>query len=108
MAGETADMGGGKPLFDEEHTLPLSALQHLLFCERQAALIHVERLWAENVLTVEGRQLHDGRGGAGGESRGAVRLAGRLPLRSLRLGLVGKADLVELHRVSPDDVGGPG
>ena len=38
--------------------LPISALQHLLFCERQCALIHVERLWAENRLTVEGQLLH--------------------------------------------------
>jgi CRISPR-associated exonuclease Cas4 len=95
MAGE----GSGKGfLFDEDSLLPLSALQHLLFCERQAALIHVEQLWAENPLTVEGRHLHERVDGAVGESRGDVRLARALPLRSLRLGLVGKADLVELHR----------
>jgi CRISPR-associated exonuclease Cas4 len=95
-------------MFDEDSLLPLSALQHLLFCERQAALIHVERLWAENPLTVEGRQLHERVDGAVGESRGDMRLARALPLRSLRLGLVGKADLVELHRVSPGDPAGPG
>jgi CRISPR-associated exonuclease Cas4 len=101
MAGETGDTGGLRVLFTEDDLLPLSALQHLLFCERQAALIHLERLWAENPLTVEGRQLHERVDGAVGESRGDVRLARALPLRSLRLGLVGKADLVELHHV-PD------
>ena len=87
---------------DEDDLLPLSALQHLLFCERQAALIHLEQLWAENPLTVEGRHLHERVDTAPGESRGDVRFARALPLRSLRLGLVGRADLVELHRIPAD------
>ena len=29
----------------EVDLLPLSGLQHVVFCERQCALIHVERLW---------------------------------------------------------------
>jgi CRISPR-associated exonuclease Cas4 len=100
----------GKPptSFTEDDLLPLSALQHLLFCERQAALIHLERLWAENPLTVAGRQLHERVDHAPGESRGDVRLARALPLRSLRLGLVGKADLVELHRLPSGAEGQPG
>jgi CRISPR-associated exonuclease Cas4 len=32
-----------KALFAEDDFLSLSGLQHLLFCERQAALIHLER-----------------------------------------------------------------
>jgi CRISPR-associated exonuclease Cas4 len=43
----------------DDDLLPLSALQHLLYCDRQCALIHVERLWAENALTVQGRHLHE-------------------------------------------------
>ena len=42
-------------MYTEDELLPISALQHLIFCERQCALIHVERLWAENRWTVEGR-----------------------------------------------------
>ena len=38
--------------------LPLSGIQHFFFCRRQWALIHVERQWQENVLTVEGKLLH--------------------------------------------------
>ncbi|HSL83360.1 MAG TPA: CRISPR-associated protein Cas4, partial [Thermoanaerobaculia bacterium] len=38
------------------------------------------------------------------ESRGDLRIARGLPLRSLRLGLVGRADTVELHR--PEGGGG--
>ena len=40
--------------------IPLSALQHAVYCLRQAALIHVERLWADNRFTAEGNVLHVG------------------------------------------------
>ena len=43
----------------EADLLPLSGLQHLVFCERQCALIHVEGLWQENVFTAEGKLLHE-------------------------------------------------
>jgi CRISPR-associated exonuclease Cas4 len=89
-------------MFTEDDLLPLSALQHLLFCERQAALIHLEQLWADNRLTVEGTHLHERVDHAPGESRGEVRIARALPLRSMRLGLSGRADLVELHQVSDE------
>ena len=84
-------------MFNEEDLLPISALQHLLFCERQAALIHVERLWAENRLTVEGGQLHERAHDGPDESRPGVRITRGLELRSLELGLIGKADVVEFR-----------
>lgn len=84
----------------EEDLLPISALQHLLFCERQCALIHVEGLWAENRLTVEGRHLHAKAHEGPHEVRAGVRISRGLPLRSFRLGLIGKADIVEFHRES--------
>jgi len=82
----------------EDDLLPLSGLQHLLFCERQCALIHVEQAWAENLLTAEGRILHEKVHAADRESRGDVRIVYGMPLRSLRLGLIAKADVVEFHR----------
>lgn len=84
--------------YSEEDLLPLSALQHLLFCERQCALIHIERMWVENRFTAEGRIMHERVDAGRGESRGSVRVAFGVPLRSLRLGLSGKADSVEFHR----------
>ena len=42
--------------------------------------------------------MHERVDSGGSESRGDVRLAFGLPLRSLRLGLSGKADAVEFHR----------
>jgi len=87
--------------YAEADCLPLSALQHLLFCERQCALIHLEGLWAENALTVEGRHMHEKVDEQGsGQAPGGVRVARGLPIRCLRLGLVGKADAVEFHPVS--------
>ena len=94
----------GAHVFTEDDLLPLSALQHLLFCERQCALIHVEQLWAENRLTVEGRHLHERADGGGAETRGGVRTVRSLAVRSLRLGLSGRADVVEFHA---DPLGGP-
>jgi len=84
-------------MFSEEDLLPLSALQHLIFCERQCALIHIERLWAENVLTVQGNLMHDKVHEEKGIERSGVRIEHGMPLRSLKLGLSGKADVVEFH-----------
>ena len=80
--------------YTEDDLIPLSALQHLAFCERQCALIHIEQMWDENRLTAEGKIMHERVHEAGEESRGDVRIERGVPLRSLRLGLIGKADVV--------------
>lgn len=85
-------------MFTEDDLLPLSALQHLLFCVRQCALIHIEQAWEENRFTAEGRILHERVDTAERQSRHDVRIETALALRSLRLGLSGKADVVEFHR----------
>ena len=87
-------------MYTEDDLLPLSALQHILFCERQCALIHIEQTWNENLFTAEGKIMHERVDEAGRESRKDVRIEFAMPLRSLRLGLVGKADVVEFHRKS--------
>jgi CRISPR-associated exonuclease Cas4 len=84
-------------MFSDEDLLPVSGLQHLTFCERQWALIHMEQEWNENVRTVEGKQLHEFIHDQGSDVRGGVRMVRGLRLRSLRLGLYGVADLVEFH-----------
>ena len=95
-------------MFTDDALLPISALQHLLFCERQCALIHIERVWAENRLTVEGQHLHQKAHDGPTETRDGVRITRGLPLRSLRLGLVGQADVVEFHsRPAPDGTSQP-
>ena len=85
-------------LYPEEDLIQLSALQHFVFCERQCALIHIEQVWSENLFTAEGRIMHEKVDTANRESRGNTRIEYGVPLRSLRLGLIGKADVVEFHK----------
>jgi len=79
----------------ESDLLPISALQHLAYCPRQCALIHVEQAWDENLYTARGRVLHERTDRPGMEKRRGVRTEFGLPLRSLELGLAGRADAVE-------------
>jgi len=82
----------------EPDLIPLSALQHYLYCPRQCALIHVEQVWSENALTAEGRLLHERTAEAGTEQRRGVRTVTAMPIASRRLGVSGIADVVEMHR----------
>ena len=75
--------------------LPLSALQHYLYCPRQCALIHLEGVWEENRFTSEGRLLHRRVDAGLPGARGGVAEDRSVPVRSERLGLYGIADLVE-------------
>jgi len=86
---------------DVDEPVPLSALQHALYCERQCALIHVERAWAENRFTAEGRVLHAAADRQDARMRRGVRVVTALPLASRRLRLAGVADAVEF-RAGPD------
>lgn len=89
---------------DDDRLLPISGLQHLAFCPRQCALIHLDGVWSENFFTAAGRVMHERVHNADSETRGDVRTARGLWLRSKRLGLVGVADVVEFRRVdSPFD-----
>ncbi|MFE1598067.1 CRISPR-associated protein Cas4 [Methylobacterium sp. ID0610] len=88
----------------EDTLIPLSALQHFLFCPRQCALIHLEDLWAEDVATAEGRILHERVDAGGTEGRAGVRVARGLALRSLALGVAGRADAVEFRGRTPRPV----
>lgn len=77
--------------------IPLSAVQHAVYCLRQAALIHLERLWAENRFTAEGDVLHAVADKGGSRKAHGVRRVLSLPLASTRLNLTGIADLVEFQ-----------
>lgn len=82
---------------DEEEYLPLSALQHMAFCPRQCALIHLEGVWSENRCTSEGRLFHERAHEGGREWREGVLIVRGLRLVSRRLGFSGVADVVEFH-----------
>lgn len=85
----------------EDALIPLSALQHHLFCPRQCALIHVEGLWAEDASTAEGRLLHEKVDAGRPEARPGLRVARGIALRSIALGVAGKADAVEFRGKPP-------
>lgn len=89
-------------MYSEDDLLPISALEHLYYCERQVALIHLERQWQDNTFTAEGSILHEQAHQADTESRSEIRTARGLWLRSLRLGLYGKADVVEFRLINDD------
>jgi len=91
--------------YTEDDLIPLSALQHLLFCERQCALIHVERMWAENLFTAEGNWLHEKAHTGKSETRDGIRITRGLPLQSFSLGLSGQADVIEWEPPAQQRIG---
>jgi CRISPR-associated exonuclease Cas4 len=92
-------------MYPEEAYIPLSALQHYLFCPRQCGLIHLHQVWSENSLTAEGRILHEKADSNKAEKRRSLKTAYSLKISSRRLGLSGQADVVEFvraeHTVTP-------
>ncbi len=88
--------------------LPLSGIQHFIFCRRQWALIHVERQWQENALTAEGRIMHHRADDPFfTEKRKDVVIARSAPVFSPALGLTGVCDVVEFT-LAPQGVQLPG
>ncbi len=85
-------------MFDENSLLPISALQHILYCPRQCALIHLEQAWADNRFTAEGNQMHARAHDGPDESRPGVRITRSLAVRSLEYGITGQCDIVEFHK----------
>ena len=85
-------------MYLQDDLRPISALQHILFCERQCALIHIEQAWEENYFTASGDLFHQKADTGVKEKRVGVIQEFGLPIRSLKYGLIGKADVVEIHR----------
>ena len=83
-----AGIAAGEPV-------PISALQHAVYCLRQAALIHLERLWEDNSFTAEGHVLHAVADKAGSRKVRGIRRVMALPIACRRLNLSGVADMVE-------------
>lgn len=84
-------------------SLLISALNHHLYCERRAYLIHAERVFVDNEHTTLGNLAHEAVDNPGYEHRAGWELLRALPIYSDTLGLSGKADLVEVRRVSGSD-----
>lgn len=89
------------PRHPRDDLLPLSALQHYLYCPRQCALIHIERLWEENIFTAKGRILHDRTDSPETTVEDGIKIARSLQVRSNRLGVYGVCDVVEFRSEGP-------
>lgn len=75
--------------------MPISALQHILFCERQCALIHIEQQWVDNKLTVRGNILHERVDEGDEEKRADLIITRSIRLSSERFQISGIADRVD-------------
>lgn len=84
-------------MFTEDDFIQISALQHYVFCARQCALIHVEDAWRENLFTVRGSILHEKVDTDTYEMRGTLKTVRGLRIHSFRLGITGRADVVEFR-----------
>jgi CRISPR-associated exonuclease Cas4 len=82
---------------EEKEVVLISALEHYSYCPRQCALIHVERIFDENVFTLRGRYAHERVDEAHTTWENGVRMERALPLWSDQRGLQGKGDVVEFH-----------
>jgi CRISPR-associated exonuclease Cas4 len=78
--------------------IPISALQHWLYCPRQCALIHNEQVWAENRFTAEGQLLHKKANEGPDEHRTAGSILRHLSVSSEKHGITGICDIVEKSR----------
>jgi len=84
---------------DSDDYLMLSGIQHYSFCERQWALIHIEKQWADNVRTYGGHKMHENADNPFFiESRGDTVISRSIPLISHSLKIYGIADVIEFRR----------
>ncbi|MES3630323.1 MAG: CRISPR-associated protein Cas4 [Longimonas sp.] len=85
----------------DDERIMISALEHYAYCPRQCALIHVEQSYEENLYTLRGNRDHERVDTVTHEAHDGIRVERSLPLYSDRLGLVGRADVVEFHGDTP-------
>ncbi len=82
---------------DLNQPLFLSALQHYAYCPRQFALIHIEQVWSDNFFTAHGNLLHERVDSCEPEQRGNTRYERGVAVKSSRLNISGKLDLLEIQ-----------
>lgn len=91
--------------YTDDDLLMLSGIQHFAFCQRQWALIHIEKQWVENLRTVEGKQLHERVDNPDFfEARGGILTARSVPLSSYELGFYGVSDVVEFYAIKKNGI----
>jgi CRISPR-associated exonuclease Cas4 len=86
---------------DDPEPLLISALEHYSYCPRQCALIHIERTFDENIYTMRGHRAHERADAPTTRAERGVRVERALPIWSRRLGIAGRADVVEFRGTTP-------
>ena len=86
--------------WSDDDLIMVSALEHWSYCHRQCALIHIEQTFDENLYTLRGRTVHQQVDEVESVTERGVRVERAMSIWNKRLGLIGKADVVEFH----DDV----
>jgi CRISPR-associated exonuclease Cas4 len=89
---------------EDDWSVPISALQHYLYCPRQCALIQLEQIWTENTLTAQGRLMHQRADEPRSGGRRGTRTVTAMPLSQPALGIHGIADVVEFTGHGEDSV----
>lgn len=82
-------------MYGDDELLALSGLQHLAYCERQWALVHLEQIWEDSADTLRGDYFHERVNTVGYSCSDGVKSERRVSLVSRRLGIYGIADIVE-------------
>ncbi len=88
-------------MYAEDDLIPISALSQYTYCPRRAGLIFVERQWADNVFTVQGKHVHERAHRPEATNARDRHVVRGLYLSSARLGLFGVADVVEFPNHDP-------
>lgn len=91
-----------RPAEREWESIPISAIEHYAYCPRQAALIHLDRTFTDNVETQRGHFAHEVVDAAGpGSTRHGVRTWTALRVLDEELGVHGICDVVEFPGGEP-------
>lgn len=78
-------------------SIPISALQHYIYCPRQFALIHIEEIYEENVFTIQGNIVHKRVDNENNYYNKSKKVENSLPIWSEEYGLYGVEDTVEFE-----------
>lgn len=77
--------------------IPIRALQHYLYCPHRWAALYLSGEWRENALTVRaGIALERVHSGKTLDTRGGAKTLSGVTLYSIKLGIYGKADILEV------------
>ena len=94
-------MSKGYYQWEKVNSIPISALQHYIYCPRQFALIHIEEIYEENVFTIQGNIVHKRVDREKNYYNKKKNVENSLPVWSDILGIYGVSDVVEFENSIP-------